>query len=562
MIRHARTARHELTLFIITVAVLVGRPIAAREASFLPEDSPFVGTEVRIPMRDGAGLAADVYLPRTGDGPFPVILVQTPYNKANLRARFAANDSRQPASVLGNTDYAFVIVDWRGRHASADSLSPGVPRNGGRDGFDTVAWVAAQGFCNGRIGGWGSSAVGGVQLETASQHPPSLTCIAPAVTGLPGITYDGYFTNGVLRNERVRTLGWLYGAIYDQLVEHPTLDGVWRALEATTAVKPESIEIPVLMVGGWYDLNSTKTIRDFLRIRSDGGEAARTASTLVMGPWLHSRLDQERQGELDYPGAVGFSTAKTIEFYDHFLRGVDSSFASGGAVHYYLMGTGEWRISESWPPRGVTFTRSYLQPGGALGPSPPPSGATPSSYLFDPSKPLPTVGGANLDPSLKEGPQNQAFVDSFRDDVLVFTSPALQEDVEIAGPVSVELQVSSDRPDTDFTATLVDVYPDRRQMLVLESILRMRFRDGVDREVFMEPGTVYRAAFEIGHTALTFEKGHRVGLIISSSSWPRYHVNPNDGGPLYAGGTGVIATNTVHHDKDHPSALVLPVVKE
>jgi putative CocE/NonD family hydrolase len=489
-----------------------------------------------------------------------VILVQTPYNKANLRPRFTAETGQLRSSALGNTNYAFVVVDWRGRWASAGAAKPGAAGGGGQDGFDTVAWVADQEFCNGKIGGWGGSAVGAVQFNTAAQRPPNLTCIAPAVIGLPGIAYEGYFKGGVLNTERVTTLGWLFEDIYDQIIEHPMKDETWRMLESTTAVKPQDINIPVLMVSGWYDLNPDGIVDSFIRLRKHGGEATRANTTLIMGPWLHSRLDRERQGELDYPGAVGYSTAKTIEFFEHFLRGVDNGYDGTPAVHYYQMGSEEWRFSDTWPPEKTSDTSFYIQPDGTLAPAPPAADSTPSSFRFDPSKPLPTVGGANLNPSLREGPQDQAFANSFRKDVLVFQSPVLEEDLAIAGHVRAELFVSSDRPDTDFTAILVDVYPDRRQMLVHEGILRMRFREGVDREVLMEPGTVYPATVDIGHTALTLLKGHRVGVVISSSNSPRYDVNLNDGGPMYTGGEGLIATNSVYHDADHPSALILPVV--
>jgi putative CocE/NonD family hydrolase len=226
------------------------------------------------------------------------------------------------------------------------------------------------------------------------------------------------------------------------------------------------------------------------------------------------------------------------------------------------MGSEEWRYTNTWPPEGTTDTPFFLQPDRSLATSTPAAGAPPSSFRFDPANPAPTVGSAVLNPSLKQGPYSQAFANAFRQDTLIFHSPVLEEDLEIAGQVRAELFVSSDRPDTDFTAILVDVYPDRRQMWVRDGILRMRFREGTDKEVFMEPGTVYPATVEIGHTAITFLKGHRIGVIISSSNSPKYNVNLNDGGPMYTDGDGLVAINNVHHDADHPSALILPVVEK
>jgi len=538
----------------------VAAPLAAREASFLPDESPFLGFEMKIPMRDGSHLVGDVYIPKGKDGPFPVILIQTPYNKANQRPAFAGGGDRW-GGLFSNTGYAFVVVDWRGRFASREAATPGVQGGNGRDGFDTVAWIAAQDFSSGKIGGWGSSALGGAQYKTAALAPPNLTCIAPAVMPL-NLTYETFFPGGVIWAEFVKMLGRLGWNLYDQLIQQPVKNQTWKMIEATTYIKPEQIRIPVLMVGGWYDLYTDQMIDTFWQLRSSGGDAAREHTTLIMGPWLHSGLDQERQGELDYPGAMGYSAPRTVAFFDHFLRGIDNGFDASPPVHYYQMGAERWRTSDSWPPHGATETPMYLQPGGGLAPTPPGAGVDPDSYTFDPANPAPTVGGANLDASLKQGPWSQRFANAFRQDVLAYQTPVLERELTIAGEVRAELFVSSDRPDTDFTAILVDVWPDGRQMLVREGILRMRFREGVDREVFMEPGTVYPATIEIGNTALTFTKGHRVGVIISSSSAPRYDVNLNDGGPMYTGGEGLVATNSVHHDADHPSALVLPVVKE
>jgi predicted acyl esterase len=554
----------KLTSFsaVVVIAVAFAFPLGAREASFLPDDSPFVGYEMKIPMRDGTHLVGDVYIPKGGGGPFPVILIQTPYNKANQRIWFAADVSTRWGPLFGNTNYAFVVVDWRGRFASAAAAKQRVPGGNGQDGFDTVAWIAARDFSNGRIGGWGSSALGGAQLKTAAEHPPNLTCIAPAVMPL-NLGYDTFFPGGVLWAEFVKMLGRLgFGDLYSALVQQPVKNETWKMIEATTFIKPEDIQVPVLMVGGWYDLYTDGMVDAFNRLRAHGGDATRAHTTLIMGPWLHSGLDQERQGDLEYPGAVGYSATTTAEYFDHFLRGVDNSFDEQPAFHYYQMGAEEWRTTDTWPPEKTTATPFYLQPGGGLARELPADDVPPSSYRFDPSNPAPTVGSANLDPSLKQGPYNQSFANAFRQDTLIFHSPVLEENLAIAGKVTAELFVSSDRPDTDFTAILVDVYPDRRQMLVQEGILRMRFREGTDKEVLMESGTVYQATIEIGNTAITFPKGHRVGVIVSSSSSPKYDVNLNDGGPMYTGGKGLIATNTVHHDEEHPSALILPVVAE
>jgi putative CocE/NonD family hydrolase len=383
--------------------------------------------------------------------------------------------------------------------------------------------------------------------------------IAPSVAPL-NIGYDVYFPGGVIWAEFTKFFGRLGWDIYGQLIQHPVKDRYWKMLETTTFLEAGDIRVPNLIVCGWHDLYTDEVIATFEEIRTRGGDQARAHSNLIMGPWLHSYVDMERQGELDYPGAVGYANNKTIEFFDHWLRGIDNGFDEQAPIAYYQMGSDQWRFTDGWPPEATTATPYYLHDDGAVSTAAPEENIEPSSFRFNPANPAPTVGGAVLDISLKEGPHDQAFGLAFRPDVLRFMTPVLEEALEISGPVQARLFVSSDRTDTDFTAVLVDVYPDRRQMLVRDGILRMRFRNGTDREELMEPGTVYQVTIDIGNTAITFPEGHRVGVLISSSNYPKYDVNLNDGGPMYTSGEGQIATNSVYHDAEHPSVLVLPVV--
>jgi len=525
--------------------------------SFLSKEAPFDAFSVEIPMRDGKHLAGDVYIPKK-HGKYPVILIQTSYNKKNIRVWFTGEMRHRRGPLFTNTHYAFVVTDWRGRFASKDALTPTTRGGSGQDGYDTFQWIIQQDWCNGKIGTWGGSALAGVQFRTAKENPPNLVCMAPSIMPL-NLGYDIYFPGGVLWAEFSKFLGRLGWNVYDMLAQRPVKNAAWKAIEAATFVKGEEIRVPTLLVSGWYDLYTDGVLAALETIRTQGGEKARTNTKLIMGPWLHSYVDLERQGELSYPGAVMFSAGKTVAFFDHWLRDVDTGFEKEPTITYYQMGAEEWRSSEVWPPKTASDRSYYLYPGGELSTSKPAGGGEPSSYKFDPSNPMLTVGGANLDRSLLRGPCDQRQAASLREDTLVFNTPVLSEDLAIAGMVRANLYVSSDRPDTDFTAILIDMYPDGRWMLVCEGILRMRFRNTTEKEELMTPGTTYEITIDLENTALTFLKGHRVGVIISSSSYPRYDVNLNDGGPLYQGGKGVVATNSIYHDAARPSALILPV---
>ncbi len=245
-------------------------------------------------------------------------------------------------------------------------------------------------------------------------------------------------------------------------------------------------------------------------------------------------------------------------FIGHWLRD-EPARDNEPLITYYQMGAEEWRTSAVWPPKGVEPRSYYLQDGRALAANAPGAKSALASFRYDPADPVPTVGGHVLDPVLPNGPQDQRKKVEGRPDVLVFSTPALADDLPVDGRVRVKLFVSSDRPDTDFTATLTDVYPDGRSMLVTEGIQRMRFRNGASKEEFMKPGEIYPVTIRLTNTAITFRKGHKVRVLISSSNYPKYAPNRNEGGPMYGKEGGVVANNSVYFDASHPSALLMPV---
>ncbi len=553
-----------LLLFIAAIVITSGwspalkQQTSARQSLF-PPMAAFNGHLAQIPLRDGQSLAADIYLPKSG-GKHPVVLIQTPYNKDLMRAWWQGEGRWGANSLFTDTNYAFVVTDWRGKFASQSAQVPGKQPNIGQDGFDTMAWIAKQEWSNGKIATWGLSALGRVQYETARENPPNLVCGIPIVMPLD-LDYDIYFPGGALWEEFALMLGRIgFGtAIRDNLAARPIKNEAWQTA-AASFVKGEDLRVPLLFVGGWYDIYTDGVIAAFETARARGGEKARAHSRLIMGPWVHG-VDQVKNGQLEFPAAHLFAMKKARAFMDYWVRGVPNGFDKTEApITYFQMGANEWRTSESWPPKDSREQAYYLNTDKKLVTQAPKSEAAPLTFRYDPANPAPTVGGHVLTPELQPGPADQREKVESRSDVLVFSTPVLADDVAIAGKVKVKLFVASDRADTDFTAILTDVYPDGRSMLVTEGIRRMRLRNTTAREELLKPGEIYPVTIELSNTALTFLKGHRARLLISSANHPKYALNLNNGGPMYHKGDGLVATNSVYVDKQHPSALSLPVV--
>jgi uncharacterized protein len=554
------------SLLALFIAFSLGLPLNAQQSpagpaaqsTVISNAGPFNGSTVSIPMRDGRSLAADVFLPKSG-GKYPVVLIQTPYDKNLVRPWFAGVGRWGPDSLFTDLSYAFVITDWRGKFASSGALAPGTQANLSEDGFDTCAWIAKQEWCNGKIATWGPSALGRVQYETARSNPPNLVCAVPVVMPL-NLTHDIYFPGGALWEEFLGMLGRLgFGTqLYDQVTARAIKDDAWKIVERTF-VRPEEFQVPMLFIGGWYDIYTDGVLNAFAAVRAGGTSKARTHSKLVMGPWLHN-TDQLTNGQLEFPKARLYGMKQARGFIDYWVRGRANGYdASGPSISYYQMGVEEWRETSTWPPVGTRDRKYYLHSDRSLSSSAPQRTAAAASFRYDPASPVPTIGGHVLDPALKGGPSDQREKVESRGDVLIFSTPALTSDLAVTGKIKLDLHVSSDRLDTDFTAIVTDVYPDGRSMLVTEGIRRMRFRNTTSRAEMMKPGEVYPITVELTNTAITFLKGHRVRVIISSSNHPKYAVNLNDGGPMYKKGTGMVATNTVYADAMRPSALVLPV---
>jgi putative CocE/NonD family hydrolase len=463
------------------------------------------------------------------------------------------------------TDAGFVFVhqDVRGKGRSQGFYA--AFENDVEDGYDSVEWAARQPWSDGKVGLSGGSAMGITSNEAAMAAPPHLK--AAYVVVAPYDLMQNSYMGGVLKEKDV--LGWSKGqGVSDEVLDTQRRrvgdDIFWNRGAMSTNRK--YIQIPIYNVGGWYDIFDHGNISNFEYLQNHGAKGARGNQKLLMGPFGHGTLS----GNLEYPGFDRLNLAgdQEIRWFDYWLKGVDNGIMDEPPVSYYMMAAAEkgalspknrMLTSANWPPANREV-RYYLAPDKLLTGKAPGGDGVKVSYRFDPANPVPTVGGANL--TFERGPMDQRAIPA-RQDYLRFQTPALDKDLTIAGPVKVELYGATDGLDTDFMAKLVDVYPDGYEALVLDAPVRARYRGGrmPDEVKMMTPGAPEELDIDLWSTAITFEKGHRIALHITSSSSPRFEVNPNTGEPPGEHRqTPRVATNTVYMDAAHPSALVLPVV--
>ncbi len=506
----------------------------------------------KVVMRDGVKLATDVYLPE-GAGPFPTVLIRTPYNKA-MGAGIGADGAKR--------GYAIVAQDCRGRFASEGENLPFHLDQ--RDGPDTMKWLLAQPWCNGKVGMWGGSAVGITQLMLVGREGPQPTCEHITV-GEPSL-YAGMYPGGVFKKAMIedwlRLAQWGTNALA-AWVAHPNYDDYWRDRD-TTPRYPE-VNTAAVHLGGWYDIFCQGTIDSFEGYQTRGGPAARGRQKLVMGPWTHGVL-QNKAGELTFPDNAKHPPGDVHDawkFYDFCLQGADNGFGKLPAVTYYVMGDvsdpkapgNEWRTASQWPPVPTRAAVWYFHGDRVLSETRP-GAALPLAYTYDPSNPVPTVGGPQL--TIPAGGMDQRKIES-RPDVLVFTSSPVAEPIEVTGRVRVELWASSDAPDTDFFAKLCDVYPDGRSINICEGQLRARFRKSFAKPEPLKPGQVYPLEIDLASTSIIFNRGHCLRVHVTSSSAPGYDPNPNTGDAFRARDYRRAARNVVFVDARHSSHIVLPV---
>ena len=514
---------------------------------------------VMVPMPDGIKLATDYYLPQ-GEGPFPVVLMRTPYDK---------NGADEIAGVFTKQGIAWVAQDSRGMFASEGTYRGFGDGGWGerQDGKHTVEWIRAQPWCNGKVGTWGPSALGITQVMLAGTGT-ELSCQWIQVASSNFYDHLSYH-GGVLRKNLVEE--WLKSRGAPHVIEewkaHSFYDAFWLLFNAE--IRANEVNTPAVHIGGWFDIFAPGTINSFVTRQHHGGPKARGNQKLIMGPWPH--VPFQEFGDLKFPDNFNFDLdGYRDRFFAYWLNGEDDGIMSEPAVHYYVMGDcddpaapgNKWRTADTWPPFPTVQRPYFLAKRRGLVEDLNQARNRSVSFPYDPDNPCPTHGGANLRMGpLDVGPFDQRKV-SNRPDVLTFATPPLEKPVEVTGNVRLKLYVSTDAVDTDFTGKLLDIYPDGREILLTDNIQRVKMRNGLDKPDLLPPHAIGELDIDLWPISIVFNEGHRIAVQISSSNYPRFEINPNNG-DNFPGETPVqVARNTIHFGSKHPSALYLPIRSE
>lgn len=558
--------------------------------------------DIPVKMRDGVTLFGNLYRP-ADNLKYPAVLNRTPYNKNN---DWLFTGYLQGLELV-RQGYNVFIQDIRGTHMSEGEYS--IVGNEVNDGFDTVKWMADQEWCDGNIGMAGESAHGYTQLSAARLHPPGLKTICPFQTSFtrfpgmysPGITpnfliewvadRDGYNCLPMANSasEGYERLTRLHQRTMDETVEFsPTalineenLPGLrnlrfrrdmvsnidnpeyYEAINRSDAF--ENIDVPCLCLTGWYDFLRDETIHNYLQLKTIGkSKLCREESRLIIGPWNHgNKLPRVIDG-VDFGEKASIQGSGIAEnmagWFDYWLKGIDSRFINSPRVHIFVMGLNEWRFIPDWPPQ-TALEPFYLHSSGRANSlrgdgtfSQHTSGNERSdSFIYNPLNPVPSSTG---DP-IRTVIQDQQIIEN-RDDVLVYTSESFASDVEIIGQMKMQLYAATSAIDTDFACKISDVHPDGRSIVLTSRLVRARFRNGYPA-CLLEPEKIYLYSFVIGNTAIVLPRGHKLRLTITSSLFPDADANLNTGEPIGFETGYVKAVQTIFHDEDHPSAVLLPL---
>jgi uncharacterized protein len=550
---------------------------------------------VRVAMRDGVELSADIYRP-DADGRFPTILDRTPYSNNDAGT---INRGQYQSIFYAERGYAVVQQDVRGRYDSDGDFY--TFRNEANDGYDTDEWVGRQPWSNGKIGTIGQSYFGITQLLQAIKGSKYLTAIVPNVT-----TFDTYnnwiYTDGAFQfgfaltwavfldgrvNQDLPVYDWpktfwhlpIVTAdeptgrnvkFYRDWAKHATRDAYWD--ENSFEQSQDQVGVPALSISGWYDIFLKGLLADHNEIVKRGKTAAaRDGKRMMIGPWVHS-IGLNPVGDIDFGPEASVDLSRVqLRWYDHWLKDMSNGVATEPPIKLFVMGENYWRYEREWPLARTVYTKYYLQSGGranslngdgALSTSAPKSNQSPKdSFTYDPASPVPTLGGNNCCWSdiVAMGPFDQRPAER-RDDVLVYTSAELTEPVEVTGPITLKLFASSSAPDTDFTAKLVDVHPNGFAQNIQDGIIRARYRTPSAPASPIEAGKTYEYTIDLWATSNTFLAGHRIRVEITSSNFPRFDRNLNTGEDPATSTRMARANQVVYHNAEHASHIVLPVI--
>jgi putative CocE/NonD family hydrolase len=565
-----------------------------QSASAAQQQRVIIEYNVRTRMRDGVSLAADIYRPDK-PGKFPVLLVRTPYDRKGEAGM---------AYDLAAHDYLVILQDTRGRYGSEGEFYPF--RNESQDGYDTVEWAAGIAHSNGQVGMFGGSYVGATQMLAAIAKPPHLVAIFPYLTSseyYEGWTYQSgalmqWFSSSwssilavdTLRRQAdagIQAKQWVeqlpveeypllnlpvvskLAPYYRDWVKHERDDEYWKGWKVSDHYN--ELNIKSLHAGGWHDLFLKGTLMNYMGMRKGvTTQAAREGQRLIVGPWGHTPTSPEgKVGDIVFgKNAVLNQTETARAWFDYVLKGVQNQYATSPPVHLFVMGDNAWRDENEFPLARTRYTRYFfhstrgansIEGDGLLNTSPPESERA-ETYDYDPEHPVLTIGGrlcCGL--SLPPGPFDQS-PNERRADVLVFSTAPLQKDTEVTGFITVELYAASSAKDTDFTALLVDVDRSGYARFLTDGIVRARYRNTTNQPEPIVPGKIYKYTIDLWATSNVFKAGHTIRIDLSSSNFPRFNRNLNTGQPIFGSTQMVQAKQTIYHDAQHPSAIMLPII--
>ncbi len=574
-----------------------------------------VSQNVSVTMRDGTVLKADVYLPKTGGLRFPTLVSRTPYGKGN--------GSDPQAIYLAEHGYAVVVQDVRGRGESQGVYYPFL--EDGKDGYDTIEWAAKQDWSDGKVGTYGASALAIVQNAAALENPPHLKAMFSEYS-TADIYSESYYQGGALRQSLVQgwlngmnveqlqrldptniqalkttagiaqnlqgyfnleqlplnafpNLTSTYMPAYQDTLNTDVAtmkDPIYREIDDTNNImdKLNQIHVPVFHIGGFYDIFETGVLNGFSGLQNKGGKGAKGNQMLVMGPWTHvQNMSVEPWAGQN---STFNDTATMVQWFDYWLKGIHNQIMEQPAVKYYVTGINHWETSSSWPLKTTKTEPFYFHPktsgtidsvnDGSLSLKRDSHNEGSNTYLYNPLKPTGTIGGNNLmiaNGALDQRPDEVASTDPKASQVLTFTSDPLKNPLEVVGPATAKLFVSSTAVDTDFTVKITDVAPDGTSTLIEDSITRAKYRDGQQKAKLLKPGKIYQVNVNIAGISHEFLKGHRIRIDLASSNYPRFDRNLNTGHKegVDTASDAIVAQNTIYHDAAHPSAINLPIVQ-
>lgn len=572
--------------FLISFAYLSAGELSQPKYTVIEE------LDAKAPMRDGIRLSTNIYRPKE-PGAYPVLLRRTPYGNGGA-------DNKE-AYFFAERGYVFVAQDTRGRYESEGIFYPGLKE--GADGIDTHAWIVKQPWCNGKIGTVGASYTGMTQWMPALLGSPYLVSMFPEVPYTE--SYSVSFQNGALRLRLLTTWYTMMTAPYDfkleefqkkdidtvnrflplleqdnrvgwrmpwfrDMVNHPENDAYWEPIRFEG--KYANVRAAMYTVVGWYDLFTAQNLKSFMEMTKPAiAPTVRSKQKMIVGPWGHGTWwGGGKLGDLDFGKDSTLNDQELmLRWFDATLKGIDTGIMNEPPVKIFVMGENVWRFEKEWPLKRTVYTKYYLHSGGKAntlyG-----DGALSTDiqlnepndrFVYDPENPVPSMPDSTVFDDFKNYPINHSGLEGRRD-ILVYSTPPLDRNTEVTGPLEVILYAASSALNTDFTGKLLDVYPDGRAIYIRDGIIRASFRSGPKNTSNIQPGKVYEYHIDLWATSNVFMKGHRIRVEISSSNFPRFDRNLNTGGNFATETKWVKAEQTIYHTKEYPSQIVLPVIPQ